>query len=204
MILLFFIILLYHNLLRFQNWFACIKESKFNLQQAEDIFSSAFFYYIFSESAIKCKVFAINSPILYDTINLTGNICFIIYECQKIKNALNCRFVCVLLYITGRRRINMSINIMCDYSRKSCGTCKYFQCDDKPEKCGSALVYSGCYQEGICICKTGEYYGQGMIGIYDAPVTSKCYEKLKFEDTATQKAVKSIATKAILKAIFKI
>ena len=48
-------------------------------------YSLCLFYYIFSESAIKYRVFEINSPILYDTIKLTGNICFIIYELSKDK-----------------------------------------------------------------------------------------------------------------------
>lgn len=97
----------------------------------------------------------------------------------------------------------MSINIMCNYSDKSCGTCKFFQCDDKPINCDSALAYDG-YQEGICTCKNGVNYGRGRIGICDSSGASQCYEKLKLEETATQKAAKSIVTKAILKAIFKI
>ena len=111
--------------------------------------------------------------------------------------------MCAMLYVVGRRVNDMGINSMCKYSDKSCGTCKFFQCEDKPANCGSALAYEG-YPEGICTCKTGVNYGQGMIGIYDSSGASRCYSKLKFEDTATQKAAKSIAAKAVLKALFKI
>lgn len=87
--------------------------------------------------------------------------------------------------------------------QKTCGTCKYFQCDVTPTKCGSALSYNGFCPNGVCTCQSGEYYGK-EIGIYDRPSFSGCYRKLILEDTATEKAVKSIAAKAILKAIFKI
>lgn len=97
----------------------------------------------------------------------------------------------------------MSINVMCNYRDKSCGTCKYFQSEDKPANCGSALVYDG-FVEGVCTCKTGVNYGQGMVSISDSSGASRCYQKLTFEDTTTTKVAKSIATKAILKAIFKI
>lgn len=96
----------------------------------------------------------------------------------------------------------MGIDIVCYYKDKSCGTCKYFQSENKPLNCGSALSYDGL--DGVCTCKTGVNYGQGTVCVTDSSGASRCYQKLKLEDTTTTKAAKSIAKKAILKAIFKI
>lgn len=94
----------------------------------------------------------------------------------------------------------MGFSQLCDYSKKSCGTCKYFQYGEgeKPTKAGSALSYSG-FSDGICTCKTGVNYGEEYTSLYDGPYS--CYQKLIIEDTPEEKIIKTVA-KGILKTFF--
>ena len=95
----------------------------------------------------------------------------------------------------------MSIDIMSSSSDKCCGSCRYFECSDGKRIDSTLVVYSDFNATGRCTKTNGKYYGRSDVGICEE-FNMPCYTK--GEDSTAQKIVKSVAKKAILKAIFKI